>query len=74
LVFHFIPSDIRLDAQVKGKSINLALSTRGLAALEAAGVDKDILKGMIPMKGRMIHSLTGKEASQPYGSFGEVKS
>jgi kynurenine 3-monooxygenase len=50
-----------------GKSINLALSTRGLHALKEVGLDREILKQVIPMKGRMIHSLDGSLTFQPYG-------
>ncbi|KAI9101279.1 hypothetical protein DFS34DRAFT_613815 [Phlyctochytrium arcticum] len=63
--------DPRLDTNQSGKSINLALSTRGIAALTAAGVEQRILDSMIPMKGRLIHSMDGKPSSQPYGVNGE---
>ena len=42
----------RLDA---GRSINLALSDRGLAALKLAGMNQKALSISIPMHGRMIH-------------------
>ncbi|KAI8826802.1 uncharacterized protein EV422DRAFT_11150 [Fimicolochytrium jonesii] len=54
-----------------GRSINLALSVRGISAMTAAGVEKKILDNMIPMRGRMIHSREGALQSQNYGSFGE---
>ncbi|KAJ3170078.1 hypothetical protein HDU87_008853 [Geranomyces variabilis] len=63
--------DPRNDKTVSGRSINLALSVRGISALKAAGVEKHILENMIPMKGRLIHSKDGKLSSQPYGIFGE---
>jgi len=50
-----------------GRSINLALSTRGIAALERAGVAAEILRDAIPMRGRMIHSTRGETTFQPYG-------
>jgi kynurenine 3-monooxygenase len=50
-----------------GRSINLALSTRGIAALEKAGIADEILREAIPMPGRMIHSPDGEVAFQPYG-------
>ena len=53
-----------------GRSINLALSARGIAALEAAGVGYGIFETLIPMHGRMIHT-NGKLSSQPYGVYGE---
>ncbi|KAJ3155814.1 hypothetical protein HDU89_005372 [Geranomyces variabilis] len=63
--------DPRNDKTVSGRSINLALSVRGISALKAAGVEKHILENMIPMKGRLIHSKDGRLSSQPYGIFGE---
>ena len=50
-----------------GRSINLALSTRGIHALREAGVWAEIQKIIIPMKGRMMHSLAGELTFQPYG-------
>ena len=40
---------------VGGRSINLALSTRGIHALERLGIADEVLKHAIPMRGRMIH-------------------
>ena len=50
-----------------GKSINLALSTRGIHALKEVGLYDEIKKISIPMYGRMIHSLDGSTQLQPYG-------
>lgn len=50
-----------------GRSINLAISTRGIAALKEVGLANTILQEAIPMKGRMIHHLQGKMSFQPYG-------
>jgi kynurenine 3-monooxygenase len=50
-----------------GRSINLALSTRGLHALREVGLLDDVMKVAIPMKGRMIHPLQGNPMLQPYG-------
>lgn len=50
-----------------GKSINLALSTRGIHALKEVGLYEEIKKISIPMYGRMIHSLDGSTSLQPYG-------
>lgn len=50
-----------------GRSINLALSTRGIYALKEVGLDKAILKMAIPMRGRMIHNQDGQLTFQPYG-------
>jgi kynurenine 3-monooxygenase len=50
-----------------GRSINLALSTRGIHALEQAGLWERMRNIIIPMKGRMMHSVVGKLTFQPYG-------
>jgi kynurenine 3-monooxygenase len=47
--------DMRKQGYVGGRSINLALSTRGWTALEKIGIDEDIKKIAIPMFGRVIH-------------------
>ncbi len=44
---------------------------RGITALTQAGVEQEILRTLIPMKGRMIHNLDGSLVSQPYGLHGE---
>ncbi|KAJ3329422.1 kynurenine 3-monooxygenase, mitochondrial precursor [Blyttiomyces sp. JEL0837] len=64
--------DIRTLKQPNGRSINLALSVRGISSLKAAGVADKVLETLIPMKGRMIHLGAGKLSSQPYGLFGEA--
>src|SRR5512142_113354 len=50
-----------------GRSINLALSTRGIHALKEAGLWGEMQKIIIPMKERMMHSVTGDLTFQPYG-------
>src|SRR5712675_2062742 len=50
-----------------GRSINLAVSTRGLHALSQVGLDEDVLQSAIPMLGRMTHALDGKLALLRYG-------
>lgn len=60
--------DMRAEKIRAGKSINLALSTRGIHALKEVGLDEFILKKVIPMKGRMIHPIEEDMAFQPYGS------
>lgn len=47
--------DPRLPNRTAGKSINMALSERGLKALRRIGIEKEILEITIPMYGRMIH-------------------
>lgn len=59
--------DMRREAISAGRSINLALSDRGLRGLQGAGIDQDILNVAIPMRGRMLHSTSGEQTFQPYG-------
>src|SRR5204863_491028 len=47
---------------VGGRSINLAVSTRGIHALEQLGIANEVLKHAIPMRGRMIHPATAGRA------------
>lgn len=58
--------DIRIKQLSAGKSINLAISERGIHALKEIGIFEEIKPIIIPMKGRMIHSLEGKKNFQPY--------
>ncbi|MFQ5767619.1 MAG: FAD-dependent oxidoreductase, partial [Acidobacteriota bacterium] len=51
-----------------GKSINLALSRRGLDALAQADLKEAILGMAVPMRGRMIHSRRGRTTFQPYSA------
>ncbi len=52
----------------EGRSINLAISVRGLHALSLLGLDQEVLKHAVPMRGRMMHSTDGLETFQPYGT------
>lgn len=54
-----------------GKSINLALSDRGLKALRGVGIEQDIIDISIPMHGRMVHLTDGSVSFQPYGKEGQ---
>lgn len=60
-------SDMRRGQISAGRSINLALSTRGIHALQQAGLWEGMRSIIIPMKGRMMHSVTGELTFQPYG-------
>jgi len=51
---------------VGGRSINLALSTRGIYALEQLGIADEVLRHAIPMRGRMIHDKSGTLHFSPY--------
>jgi kynurenine 3-monooxygenase len=50
-----------------GRSINLALSTRGIHALREAGLWGEVANILIPMRGRMMHSVAGELTFMPYG-------
>lgn len=64
--------DMRRDGIAAGRSINLALSDRGIAALREVGMDGYMLAEAVPMHGRMIHSMTGETKLLPYsGRQGE---
>ncbi|KAG1445737.1 hypothetical protein G6F56_009808 [Rhizopus delemar] len=70
-------SDLRLHQEsAKGKSINLALSERGLSALRATqlGLEDLILEASVPMKARMVHiGKNGTQMSQAYSVHGQVR-
>ncbi|MFL6584304.1 MAG: FAD-dependent oxidoreductase [Chthoniobacterales bacterium] len=59
-------ADPRAGNFVGGRSINLALSTRGIHALEQLGIAADVLGQAIPMRGRMIHDKSGELHFSPY--------
>jgi kynurenine 3-monooxygenase len=50
-----------------GRSINLALSGRGLHALRMAGLDAVALEQAVTMRGRIVHARDGATTMQPYG-------
>lgn len=50
-----------------GRSINLAISTRGIHALKQVGLWELMQKIVIPMKGRMMHSAISELTFQRYG-------
>ena len=60
--------DMRENLDKSGRSINLALSQRGIRALKDIGLFDSIKKNLIAMKGRMIHNLDGALSLQPYGT------
>ena len=60
--------DMRREKISAGRSINLALSDRGWRGLEGVGIDEEVKKVALPMRGRMIHNLNGEQVLQPYGT------
>ncbi|MFN0012627.1 MAG: FAD-dependent oxidoreductase [Phycisphaerales bacterium] len=66
-------SDPRAKGYTGGRSINLALSARGIAGLRGAGLDQIVLDlDACPMRGRMIHPppARGAPVYQPYSASG----
>ena len=59
--------DMRKVRMRGGRSINLALSTRGIHALTQADLWKEMQTIAIPMKGRMMHSVASELTFQRYG-------
>ena len=64
-------SDMREAKMIAGRSINLALSDRGIKALEQIGIMNEIKEIAIPMHGRSIHNGDGTLAYQAYGDDGQ---
>lgn len=63
--------DMREEELDGGRSINLALSIRGINALEKVGLKDQILKECIPMNGRMIHPMGSTAFLSPYSGRSE---
>ena len=61
-------ADPRGSGAGEGRSINLALSNRGLEALGRVGIADRVREGTIPMRGRMMHDRGGGLTFQPYGT------
>jgi kynurenine 3-monooxygenase len=59
-------ADPRAGNFVGGRSINLALSTRGIHALQQLGIADEVMRHAIPMRGRMIHDKSGNLHLAPY--------
>ena len=64
--------DPRATGAERGRSINLAISTRGLTALRAVGLEDAVLARGLLMTGRMIHAVDGEQEFQPYSADGEL--
>ncbi|MFY0599495.1 MAG: FAD-dependent monooxygenase [Cyclobacteriaceae bacterium] len=56
----------------EGRSINMALSHRGIHALKEAGIYQSIENELIPMEGRMMHSVDKQLTFQAYGKEGQA--
>lgn len=60
--------DPRANGFIGGRSINLALSCRGITALERVGLADRVLTDAIRMPGRMLHDEAGSLTFQAYSS------
>ncbi|MFY0674760.1 MAG: FAD-dependent monooxygenase [Bacteroidia bacterium] len=63
--------DLRKNDISAGRSINLALSDRGIRALEMVGADAKMKEISIPMHGRFLHDIDGNTSIMPYGKEGQ---
>ena len=65
-------SDLRKENISAGRSINLALSNRGIKALKMVGLENKVKSLCIPMHGRMLHDKSGNTKLSKYsGRDGE---
>jgi kynurenine 3-monooxygenase len=64
--------DMRKATGYAGRSINLAMSTRGWHALQLAGLKTELEKIAIPMYGRQIHTMSNEQVFQAYGKDGQA--
>ncbi|MBI4568636.1 MAG: FAD-dependent monooxygenase [Planctomycetes bacterium] len=63
---HEMRPDPRLSDGPRGRSINLAISARGIDALARVGLAEAIMRHAVPMRGRMVHDANGARHFQPY--------
>jgi kynurenine 3-monooxygenase len=63
--------DPRVAQIERGRSINLAISERGLDALRRIGLVDQVMADALPMKGRMIHPVSGPLDFQAYSAGGD---
>jgi len=61
-------ADPRIRRFAAGRSINLAISARGIKALRRAGLEDAVMKDAIRMGGRMVHPVEGTAGYQPYSA------
>ncbi len=60
-------SDIRSHPTEDGRSINLALSCRGITGLSQVDIMAKVKKLLVPMRARAIHELSGQIKFQSFG-------
>ena len=63
--------DPRQTRAEEGRSINLALSERGIHALGQVGLADAVLSKAVNLRGRLMHAVDGGLTFQPYGREGQ---
>lgn len=63
-------ADPRVVGAERGRSVNLAISARGLLAMEQVGLREQALGRALPMHGRMVHTASGSQSFRPYSADG----
>lgn len=63
--------DLRKVDLNSGRSINLALSNRGLKALKMCGIEEKVMEICSPMEGRLMHDTLGNTFPSKYSGRGE---
>jgi kynurenine 3-monooxygenase len=63
-------ADPRVAGAERGRSVNLAVSARGLAAMDQVGLREETLGRALPMHGRMVHGVSGGQSFRPYSADG----
>lgn len=59
-------ADLRKVDISAGRSINLALSDRGIKAMKLVGIEDKVKELCIPMNGRLLHDVEGNTVMAPY--------
>jgi kynurenine 3-monooxygenase len=59
--------DVRYLKNIHGRSINLAISQRGLKGLEQVGLKEKAIALSVPVLGRMMHDLQARVTQHAYG-------
>ncbi|PIW61044.1 FAD-dependent monooxygenase, partial [Shewanella sp. CG12_big_fil_rev_8_21_14_0_65_47_15] len=64
-------TDVRRSPTDYGRSINLALSCRGITGLNAVNLMDEVSQIIVPMRARAIHDVDGEVKYQPFGRHDE---
>lgn len=73
--YHLITTDLRREPSTSGRrTTNLALTSRGMAALRQVGVAEEIAPYQVAMFARMVHEVDGAMHPLYYGRKEQVSS